>query len=288
MVVVYWDPVHEKWHAGTRSVSEADLPIRTGHMEIGDMTFSELFFLALKRTTGDLADSFDKELTYVFELTSPYNRIVVKYDEPKVTLLAARHTASGRELHIDVVPLHIPRPKTWSLNSPEAIDAFVNTADPAVLEGAVVCDSQFRRLKIKNKAYVLSSKAKDLVTVSRRSALEAIITGTIDDVLPLIEVDIANELRQMQGALRQYIKRVDNNFATWKAEAMGNRKSFAELVRQSGSWASPYFQLIDAKGTDTLDWLVKAQAAGRLSPKALDTVLKEMMSFTSTIKQCVI
>ena len=50
MMVVYWDPLHSRWHAGTRSVPEADLPIRKDHMEIGDMTFSELFFKALRAT----------------------------------------------------------------------------------------------------------------------------------------------------------------------------------------------------------------------------------------------
>ncbi len=229
-MIVYWDPLQKRWHAATRSVPEADLPIRKDHMEIGDMTFSELFFRALRLTReameGQALDwepsDFDqvvhlnKELTYVFELTTPFNRIVVKYDVPRVTLLAARHTASGKELPIESLNTlnKVGRPKTWNLRSPAALEAFVNSADPALLEGAVVCDSAFRRLKVKNKAWVLSSKAKDLVTVSRRSALLAIIQGEIDDVLPLVEKDIAVELTRMQCALAEYMRSIDRRLWT--------------------------------------------------------------------------
>jgi hypothetical protein len=290
-MIVYWDPLHGRWHAGTRSVPEADLPIRVGHMEIGDMTFSELFFKALVATreasTGEAitwtVDGFDKvvhlnkELTYVFELTTPYNRIVVKYDEPRVTLLAARHTATGKELPIESLCLqYVNRPKTWDLRSASALDAFVNSADPALLEGAVVCDSQFHRLKVKNKAWVLSSKAKDLVTVSRRSALLAIIRGEIDDVLPLVDKDIADELRRMQGTLRDYLRAIDDNFAAFKARAAGSRKDFALQVTSSGDWTPPYFNMWEGRAATALEWAQNAAANGKLSDSTLDLVLGKL------------
>lgn len=288
MMVVYWDPLHERWHAGTRSVPEADLPIRKDHMEIGDTTFSGLFLLALKKTrqalSGDLtweAETFDKvvhlnkELTYVFELTSPYNRVVVKYDEPRVTLLAARHTKTGKELAIEQLRLqHVQRPKVWELRSAAALDAFVNAADPALLEGAVVCDSQFRRLKVKNKAWILSSKAKDLVTVSRRSALLAIIKGEIDDVIPLVEKDIADELLSMQDCLREYMRTVDAKFHTFKTTANGSRRDFALQVTSSGDWTPPYFNMWEGKATSALEWTRAAAESGKLADSSLDLLLK--------------
>lgn len=288
MIVMYYDHALNQWFTATRSVSEADLPINAGHIEIGDMTFSGLFRLGLETTwksvydpatADEILSSFETDLTYVFELTSQHNRIVVKYDEPRVTLLAARHTGSGHEVSIHQLTsdLHwLPRPKTWSLKDPEAIAAFVNEADPAALEGAVACDSRYRRLKIKNKAWVLSSRAKDLVTTSRRNAVEAMLSGTIDDVIPLVAEDIGQELLAMQDRLRAYLKRVDANFNEWKAEADGSRKRFAELVNLSGDWATPYFQLMDGKGQGALDWAVSSQAAGRLSPRVLDTLLEKI------------
>ena len=279
MIVMYWDEHQNKWHAATRAVPEADLPIRKDHLEIGDMTFSELFWKALASATNSPEFCFaNKDLTYVFELTSPFNRIVVKYDKPQATLLAIKHTSSGNELNIDDHPLAnvVPTPKTWALHSAAALDAFVNSADPSQLEGAVVCDSLFNRLKVKNKTWVLSSRAKDLVTVSRRSAIEAIIQNKIDDVIPLVEKDIADELLRMQNNLRSYLKQVNANFCEWKERAAGDRKTFAQIVSSSGDWATPYFQLLDGKAPDALSWAVAMSEAGKLPARSLDVLLEKI------------
>jgi len=279
-MIVYWDELHGRWHAATRAVPEADLPIKAGHMQIGDDTFSDLFFKTLNATMASSVlefgplSLFDKKFTYVFELTSPYNRIVVKYDEPKVTLLAARHTETGQEVTIESFHRRFPLPKTWNLSSAAALDAFVNSANPAELEGAVVCDSQFRRLKVKNKAWVLSSKAKDLVTVSRRSALLAIIKGEIDDVLPLVEKDVADELCDMRVRLQAYLKSVDANFAKFIAISGGaDKKTFALAVTASGDWTPVYFKLWANAAASAGEWVQNMAAANKLTDSSLDVLL---------------
>lgn len=223
----------------------------------------------------------NKELTYVFELTSPKNRVVVRYDEPRVTLLAARHTQTGRELAIETMRLeHVRRPMTWEFKDVLALEGFVDRSDPAKLEGAVVCDSRFRRLKVKNKSWVLSSRAKDMVTVSRRSALEAIIMGKIDDVLPLLEETIAEKLLTMNDQARAYFVSVDRKFAMLHADAAGNRKHFAEQVLISDDWPTPYFNLWDKKAPTTLSWLQRLSTAQKLTSTMLDTILARMVVST--------
>jgi len=291
MIVAYWDPLYMRWFTATRSVPEADLPINKDSMELGSTTFSDLFFQALRATREansgvsidwavagiDKIVHLNKELTYVFELTTPYNRVVVKYDEPRVTLLAARHTLSGKEIAIETLRLeHVQRPKTWPLRSASAIDAFVNAADPAQLEGAVVVDSHFNRLKVKNKAWVLSSKAKDMVTTSRRSALESIILGTIDDVYPLIAKDIAEMLQKMASDFSEYIVKVDKNFIEWRNLANGSRKEFAMKVMDSGDWTAPYFNLWENRAESASQWIQNMAKANKLSTTSLDTILKKI------------
>lgn len=89
LCIVYYDPITKLWCCATRSVPEADLP-----MDNGKFTFRTLFEKALKDTCGLDFDAFtnqlNKQITYCFELTTPYNRIVVNYPECRVTLLAAR------------------------------------------------------------------------------------------------------------------------------------------------------------------------------------------------------
>ena len=89
LTIVYYDPFTKQWCVATRSVPEADLP-----MDNGIYTFRTLFEKALKETTDlsfeDFTRGLNHRITYCFELTTPYNRIVVYYPEPRITLLAAR------------------------------------------------------------------------------------------------------------------------------------------------------------------------------------------------------
>lgn len=289
MCILYWDDKHDQWHVATRSVPEADLPIQQGDMLTEGVTFADLFWRAFQEAavgTWDecafnynalcLLEALDSDLTYVFELTTPMNRIVVRYDSFRVTLLAARNRQTGYELNIDDVNVgDIPKAQTWaSLGEPVRLVDFVNNADPARLEGCVVLDSYWRRVKVKNKAWVLSSKAKDLVTVSRRNALAAIINGSVDDIIPLVEDDIADRLREMQLQLATYVAKVDERYAEFCERAAGDRRRFALIVKDSGDWATPYFQLLDGKGDDMADWLRRQANAERLTPGALETLLK--------------
>ena len=290
-IILYWDPLHCRWHAGTRSVPEADLPIYAGHMEIGDTTFSQLFLKALVSTREELSGQpvgwhvdgpdkvvhLNKELTYVFELVSPYNQIVVVYPHPRVYFLAARHTASGKEIAIETLRLeHVRRPKTWPIRDVVTLSAFVDSASPSELEGAVVCDSRFGRLKVKNKTYVLAHKSKDSVTSSLRNALEAVVLEKVDDIVPLVPADVGERLLKMQAAYAGFCHIIDTNVTAFKLEAAGSRKRFAELVMLSGDWSAPYFSLWEGRAPSAREW-VKAQCEkGKLSAGSLDTILAKL------------
>ena len=251
-----------------------------------------MFFKALRATSeaaqGKLLEcmppDFDnivhlnKELTYVFELTTPYNRIVVKYDEPRVTLLAARHTATGQELAIESLNLkYVNHPMTWDLKTPAALEAFVNSVDPSQLEG--VCDSQFRRIKVKSKSWVLSSRAKDLVTCSRRAAILAIIQDQIDDLLPLVETSIAAELERMRHAVGHYLSSIDHNFNNFREQASGSRKTFAMLVLGGGDWTPAYFNMWEGRSSSAMEWVRSQATSGKLADSALDVILTKIKAF---------
>lgn len=316
-IICYWDTNTKKWCAGTRSVSEANIPIMANHIEIGNMTFSQLFLKALYETRVELnggnqlawakcancdcvyeratdtcvkekthswyVDTIDKvlklnkELTYIFELVSPYNQIVVEYKKPQVYLLAARHTTSGKEIALNDIDLpHVYKPKMWNLKNSTAVCAFVNSMSPSELEGVVLCDSQFRRIKIKSMAYVLAHKSKDSLTASPRNALEAIILEKIDDVLPLVPEAVSSKLLDMQQKYAQYCKNIDAKFAQFYHEANGNRKRFAEQVLLDGDWNAPYFNLWENHARNTKDWIKVTCEKNRLSAATLDKIIAKL------------
>lgn len=296
MILLYWDPLHQRWHAGTRSVSEADLPIQKDHLSIGDMTFSELFWYSLWQTLHQLGygntpaaaptpydavwpflDELDKSYTYVFELTGPHNRVVVKYAEKRVYLLAVRNTLTGVELPIENFSsrsfLHAQK---WSLHEPLALVAFIETCDPAKFEGAVVVDSNFNRQKVKSAAWAFSSRAKDMVTSSPRAALECIIMNKLDDVIPLVEEEIGRSLLDIQEKFVRYCRGVDERYVAFKYEADGSRKRFAELVMLSGDWSAPYFNLWENRAPSMLEWSRSMLEKGKLSHSNLDMIIDKM------------
>lgn len=290
-IICYWDPVHKRWHAGTRSVPEADLPIHAGDLEIGDLTFSGLFLKALIATREEISGKpvdwpvdgpdkvihLSKEVTYVFELVSRHNQIVVDYPDPRVYLIAARNLLTGLELPIESLRIeHVRRPRTWPLRDAVAVGAFVNTANPSELEGAVICDSKFRRMKIKSMAYVLAHRSKDSVGSSPRNALEAIIMEKIDDVIPLIPKDLGDKMLKMQGAYAQYCKSIDENAKRFREEAAGNRKRYAEQVMLSGDWTAPYFNLWENKARSAREWIKTTCEKSKLSAGSLDTILSRL------------
>lgn len=290
-IILYWDNVKGQWCAATRSVCEADLPINLHDMLIGDTTFAQLFLRALVQTREELSGKpvdwsvdgpdkvihLSKELTYVFELVSPHNQIVVVYPEPRVYLLAARRTATGQEVDIDAVRMeHVRRPRTWEIRDAGTLAAFVDSADPSQLEGAVVRDSLFRRVKVKNKTYVLAHRAKDTVTSSVRNALETVIRDKADDVIPLVPTDVADRLRSMQVAFGAYCRTIDERVAAFRTEAAGNRKRYAEQVNLSGDWGAPYFNLYEGKAANAREWFTSMCERGKLSPSSLDTILSKL------------
>jgi len=291
-IILYWDAVANKWHAATRSVPEANLPINAGHLEIKDMTFSQLFLNALILTRQELSGKqvdwevdgpdkvihLNKEMTYVFELVSLYNQIVVVYPKPRVYLLAARHTATGKEVPIETLRIeHVRRPKTWSIRSVAELAEFVDSASPSELEGAVVCDSKFGRMKIKNKSYVLAHKSKDTVMSSSRNALECVILEKVDDIVPLVPQEVVDRLMNLQHAYFTYCKSIDDRFEEFHAEAAGNRKRFAELVSLAGGHMSPFFVLWEKKAKNARDMFATMGAKGKLSSSALDTILSNLV-----------
>ena len=113
--ILYFDQFMHEWHVATRSVPEANLFIDTSKF-----TFRTLFEEALKESNysfKELTSKLDATITYCFELTSPYNRIVVKYDDIELTLLAARSLTTLKEIDISNLDIGVQHVYTHNLSS---------------------------------------------------------------------------------------------------------------------------------------------------------------------------
>lgn len=278
MCELYHDDV--QWCVATRSVPDADLPIKKDHVVIGDMTFAGLFWNALEhvlRDHGGLAgqmfiDRLDRDVTYVFELTSPYNRVIVAYPESRVTLLTARNRITGVEFIPSIVDL-VDAPRRYDAQSIESIVEFINDQDPTMLEGVVLVDSKHRRIKVKSFNWCFASKTKFELTATRRNMLKLILGGHLDDIAPNLDAEIIEALNVMKDKVVAYAVELDHDYASLRARVGDNRKDFALLVKASVTWHSAMFALYTCKATSALEW-IQQNMKGKANKPFAEAILR--------------
>ena len=107
----------------------------------------------------DVIDRLDA--TYIFELVSPDNQVVLNYPEPKLYFLGARDNITGEEFIYNEFDGHIDKPKEYPLHSLEdcieaakKLNAQSKDGFP-IAEGFVVVDKEWHRIKIKSPEYLI-------------------------------------------------------------------------------------------------------------------------------------
>lgn len=277
LAILYWDSIINEWHVATRSVPEADLPIDG----FANRTFRTLFEEGVLETTGlhfsAFTSTLDKFRTYCFELTSPYNRIMVEYKKPGITLLATRSNVTFQELDITFggqVP-GVPTPQTWSLTTPQQISEFVNALSPVECEGAVVMDSHFRRIKIKSMKWIVANSAKTTLGASPRNLVRYVLQGVDDDVRALLPETMQSRLDETREQIHQIFTTCDSNVKQWKELAV-SRKNFAEMVNVYDGWQGPAFKLYEGKFNTTWEFVQSLLKSDKLSDTFIDGILKHV------------
>jgi len=279
LIILNFDPFTQQWCAATRSVPEADLT-----MDNGIFTFRTLFEKALTETTGETFQQYtaklNTEITYCFELTTPYNRIVVDYPDCRITLLAGRRLSDHQELDTDTINSYgVPKVQEHSFSTIEELVSWVSERSPKEHEGVVIKDSQFRRIKVKSSVYSLYNSLHDRLGNSERNILEIILLGQDDDVAPMMPDAIADNLRKIKTDLQEAIKQYDQTYLQLKIQAdainPGDKKTFALLVNQRKEmWSSPFYQLFSGKATSMSDFILLNKENGTWSVSFLDRLLE--------------
>lgn len=174
IIMYYYD---DQWHAATSGTPDA-----SGSVHGFDFTFAELFKKAWGNTVSTkLSMGGLWNFTYLFELTSQYNRVIVPHTEPRATLIGIRHK-DGTEYP----PEHwlnpgFPIPKTFGLQNIADVMETFQSFQPTTQEGYVVVDKAFRRIKVKHPGYVALHHLKD--GFGTRRMLEIVRQGEISEVI---------------------------------------------------------------------------------------------------------
>lgn len=157
-------------------------------------------------------------VTPIFEWTAPDNRIVVRYEESALTLLALRDNRTGyywsadwlpkaaRDMGIKAVTHHSPR----HTNAADFL-AYARAIQGA--EGFVVRFENGLWVKAKGDDYVLKHRAKDSI-LQEKNIMALVMNGGLDDVLPLLDEPDAKAAREYAAAVEEGLH--------WSAKYLGD------------------------------------------------------------------
>jgi len=137
------------FYDGKWNVQTSGMPDAIGAVNGMGLSFAELFWQVWEEMQLPLPNLADRDCTFMFELTTPYNRVVVQHHQRRLTLIGCRHNQTGAERDIRDISGY-PTVRSFPLQSMAEVEATLDTMKPLEQEGYVIVDSAFRRVKVKS------------------------------------------------------------------------------------------------------------------------------------------
>lgn len=254
-----------KWHLSTNGTINAvnaqlSMPVNVLGSENDDIRIENYLELFLYAVHGDLSwlEDLDTSNTYIFEIVSPYNRIVVPYVETEIYHIGTRNNKTFEEMEIDI---GIEKPKVYPLFS---LSDCMKSAEglPYSEEGYVVVDANWNRVKIKSPNYVSAHYLRNNGNVSFSSVLEMIMNSGQDDFLSIYP-EYTETFKYVENSLSEFVLWCEKQWEE-KPRNFETRKDFASWATKT-SCPPVMFSLYDKKFDSVKDWLYSQQTDKILS-----------------------
>lgn len=220
----YFDYVTNEWCVGTTGLTEGEGLLKN------NISFKDLFF----QICDINFDKLMKRHTYMFELTSPFNKVVKIHDEPKITFIGLRNLETLQEYTYEQLmkiseEINVTLVKRYNISDINTIkDTFKNMK--FYDEGFVVVDDKFNRCKIKNPGYVAAHHLKG--STEPHNILEIIKNNEVDEYLASFP-----EFKEKTLLIKdKYYKLIEDLNNIWdklykpKSIQASERKKFAQSV----------------------------------------------------------
>jgi T4 RnlA family RNA ligase len=246
----------DDWH-----VSSSGNPDAAGNVNAWPMDFATLFWDTFHATKLQ-GKYLDPNFNYMFELTSPYNMVVVPHMEPKLTLIGVRHVESGQEFNPAYDGQNFPLAQTFPMSSFEDVLASFDKLDGQRFEGYVVVDGKYNRVKVKHPQYVALHHLKDSVGASPKRLVEIIRKNESEEFLTYFP-----EFKERFLALKEkYTRLVEQMEYEWdcikdRERNLGyllSRKQFA-VYAKDGACPAFLFQKLDNRVDTARQFLADMQ-----------------------------
>lgn len=235
LMILFYDDEADDW-----CVASSGTPRAGGSYGTADYTYADAFW----RTFDSLGmrKPARRDACFMLELCAADNRIVVRYEKPRIVLHGARNMETGVELaHPDLCgigeDLNWEVVRAYPITSIDDALTAASALDPLATEGFVVVDSAFNRVKIKSPRYVILHHMKGEATVRR--AIELWQTGETKELLGYFP-EMEPQITPVHAAL---------DYAAYGAlldcarnKTAPTRKEFALAVKDA-PWSATTFKL---------------------------------------------
>ena len=241
-----------KWNVATKGSPAANGTVGDNPFTFADL-FWEIFHKEAYSTTGDL----DPRATYLFELTSKYNRIVTTQlnNDGKLTLIGVRDTQTGIEFPVDLYRDGFDVVRSFPMTTIEEILLAAKELSPSQQEGFVLVDKNFNRIKVKSEKYVLIHHLKD--TINDERIVDLIKTGEDSEVFTYFP-----DLKIRYDQIKKYWDMTSSMLdAFWEEDStqkFETQKDFALFVQNNYNPKvhSFFYMMRSGKVNNATNWLM--------------------------------
>lgn len=172
----------DTWHMTTRG-SWGKFPMSDEH----NFSWESLFWETLGKTQEQLDYALNPNYTYVFELCSPYNQVVLFHPEPKLVLLdvvrcdnqfiTGKFDGHRQVVSMFAAQLGVSTPKVYKIDAkdPAALKLIVDSMGED--EGLVCQDKTGLRVKCKNLKYLAKAALKNNNNFYMKDIYDWVIRG---------------------------------------------------------------------------------------------------------------
>lgn len=240
-----------EWRVNSRN-SFGDEPMPSGDRTWRDMVAGLLFTCV----------GFDREITYVFELCSPYNKVVRRYKMPQLYLLATFH--NGQEVDVEIPYREGVKPsRHYRFASIEDVREFIErqSVDPTY-EGVVIRDRLNRRYKVKNPRYLELHRLYGNGGYTPKFLLPFILSGEADELLTYFP-EYAADFMTYSKMVDSYFQSLQKLFAA--TQGIESQKEYALAIVGKSPFVGLLFSLRKEHGpnqpADALETLWRQSAS---------------------------
>lgn len=227
LMKVYWcDNCWMLATNGTINAFDALVGDAKGH------TFGELFHTALHNDGQTwFTQKLDTNKCYMFELVSPYTKVVIPYEWTKIYFLGSRDLTTGQEYTFaeehEIAAL-FDTPRIYPMTSLEEISeaAAALSWDE---EGYVVCDANKNRCKIKSPAYVRAHYMRTNSVVTLKRLISVILNNEVDEFL-IYAPEWKNAVMKIILAKNKLGLEAYNHLSLFVAYPFANKKEYYRFI----------------------------------------------------------